>query len=201
MPLSELRPEWRPIKAWIFDLDNTLISNPLDFDEIRRALRMPSEGGDILGFIRAMTPTAQLEANQVLEDIEAAASARSEALPGAVKLLRYLASQADVRLGVLSRNHQKAMEIGLNAAGMAGVFNREYILSREHCPPKPDPAGINQLLTAWNIKPEEAVMVGDFHHDLYAGRNAGVKTILVRDEPEWPDAWDFHCTCLSELFV
>ena len=45
--------------------------------------------------------------------------------------------------------------------------------------PKPSPEGIHKALTYFEMKPEEAIMVGDSDVDVFAGKNAGVKTIGV----------------------
>jgi len=39
---------------------------------------------------------------------------------------------------------------------------------------KPDPEGVHMALVAAGIKPGAAVMVGDMHYDIGAGKNAGV---------------------------
>lgn len=44
---------------------------------------------------------------------------------------------------------------------------------------KPDPEGIRQVLAAFQITPNNAVMVGDSHTDIEAGRNAGTYTCGV----------------------
>ena len=44
---------------------------------------------------------------------------------------------------------------------------------------KPDPEGLNHLLTHYRLSPEEAVMVGDSAVDIEAGKNANVHTCAV----------------------
>jgi pyrophosphatase PpaX len=44
---------------------------------------------------------------------------------------------------------------------------------------KPHPEGINKILDSMGIAPENALMVGDAHTDILAGRNAGVRTVGV----------------------
>lgn len=44
---------------------------------------------------------------------------------------------------------------------------------------KPHPEPVEKALSLLGAKPEEAVMVGDNHHDIEGGRNAGVKTAAV----------------------
>ncbi|MEI6602329.1 MAG: HAD-IA family hydrolase [Clostridia bacterium] len=44
---------------------------------------------------------------------------------------------------------------------------------------KPDPEGIQLVLSATNTAPAQALMVGDSDSDIFAGKNAGVKTCAV----------------------
>ena len=44
---------------------------------------------------------------------------------------------------------------------------------------KPSPEGINYILKKLNVKPENAMMVGDSTHDIEAGKRAGVLTCAV----------------------
>ncbi len=45
--------------------------------------------------------------------------------------------------------------------------------------PKPDAEPVLKALSLLNATPEEALMVGDRHHDILAGKNAGVGTVGV----------------------
>ena len=45
---------------------------------------------------------------------------------------------------------------------------------------KPHPAPVLAACEKLNIKPEEAIMVGDSHNDILAGKNAGSKTCAVK---------------------
>lgn len=44
---------------------------------------------------------------------------------------------------------------------------------------KPDPEGMNLVLSHFNIKPEEAISVGDSDYDYYAAKNANIPSILM----------------------
>ncbi|MDD1782738.1 HAD-IA family hydrolase [Enterovibrio sp. ZSDZ35] len=44
---------------------------------------------------------------------------------------------------------------------------------------KPDPLMIHSLLEALDIRPEEAVMVGDTSHDMMLAKNAGIDAIAI----------------------
>ena len=59
-------------------------------------------------------------------------------------------------------------------------------IGREDTKPKPHPDGIHFLLKKLDVRPENAVMIGDFIWDILAGRNAGLLTILVLLEHSFP---------------
>ncbi len=62
---------------------------------------------------------------------------------------------------------------GLELMGLKPYFDVIISLDEvEH--PKPHPEPVQKALEALGSKPEEALMVGDNHHDILGGRNAGV---------------------------
>ncbi|SRR5579883_298611 len=66
----------------------------------------------------------------------------------------------------------------LEATGIAKYF--DLVLSAEDVSNvKPHPEPILKALDALELKPEQAVMVGDTSADIEAGKNAGVKTIAA----------------------
>jgi phosphoglycolate phosphatase-like HAD superfamily hydrolase len=55
----------------------------------------------------------------------------------------------------------------------------DLVLGREDAPYKPQPQGLWQICTAWQLRPQEVLMVGDFLYDIQAGHRAGTRTALV----------------------
>ena len=45
--------------------------------------------------------------------------------------------------------------------------------------PKPSPQMVNKLLRKYDLRPEDAVVIGDSEHDLKMAQNAGVDTVAV----------------------
>lgn len=56
------------------------------------------------------------------------------------------------------------------------------VVTREFKPPKPSPAGLLHIVNAWNVPPENVIMVGDSIDDMQAGFRAGAGTILIRSD-------------------
>ncbi len=167
----------RRCRHWIFDLDGTLTHPVHDFAAIRRELGVPDHA-PILEHLATLPADEAAPRLAWLDAIETAACARAMPRPGAATLLAAL-HRRGCRLGIVSRNRLASIRRTLEAAGLNGYFADPDLVGRDEAPPKPDPAGLTLLLTAWRAAPCDAVMVGDFVHDLDAGRAAGVATVYL----------------------
>jgi HAD superfamily hydrolase (TIGR01549 family) len=163
--------------CWIFDLDGTLTHPVLDFEAIRRELGVPDHA-PILEHLATLPADEARPLLARLDDIETAACAQATARPGAAALLDALLGRG-CRVGIVSRNRLASVRRTLAATGLAVHFRTPDLVGRDEAIPKPDPAGLQLLLAAWGATPGDAVMVGDFVHDLDAGRAAGVATLYV----------------------
>jgi len=86
--------------------------------------------------------------------------------------------RAGYKLGaVTSKQHDVALR-GLKLQGLDQYF--DCIVGSDHVKnPKPDPEPIYKALKSLGVEPEQAMMVGDRHHDILAGRNAGTLSVGV----------------------
>ena len=186
---------------WIFDLDNTLADSAIDFDAMRRALDLPL-GKPILEEIDTHPAAEAAALHKRLEELERAYALRATPLPGAQALLAALAERGCPR-GILTRNSRANALATLAGCGLAGFFAADHVLGRDEAAPKPDPAGVQRLLAAWDAAPASAVMVGDFRYDLAAGRRAGVATIYYdpQDQRLWVDSADIRVQSHAELLT
>ena len=164
-------------RHWIFDLDGTLTHPVHDFAAIRRELDVPDHA-PILEHLATLPAAEAAPRLARLDAIETAACARATPRPGAAALLTGLRRRG-CRLGIVSRNRLASVRRTLEATGLAGYFADPDLVGRDEALPKPDPSGLLLLLTAWRAAPDDAVMVGDFVHDLDAGRAAGVATVYL----------------------
>ncbi len=169
-------------RHWIFDLDGTLTHPVLDFDAIRRELGVPA-ASPILEYLATLPRVRAEPLHRRLDAIETAACDRATPRPGAAALLARL-RDTGCRLGIVSRNTLASVRRTLVASGLAGHFDDTHLVGRDEAAPKPDPAGLARLLAAWGASADDAVMVGDFVHDLDAGRAAGVATVYLDWEGE-----------------
>ncbi|WP_024696671.1 HAD family hydrolase [Pseudomonas avellanae] len=183
---------------WVFDMDGTLTVPVHDFPAIKRELGIPQDD-DILGHLAALPADESAAKHAWLLEHERALALGSLPADGAVELVRELAARG-YRLGILTRNARELAHITLQAIGLADCFAVEDVLGRDEATPKPDPAGLLKLASAWRVEPQRMVMIGDYLHDLNCGRAAGAKTILVNlpDNP-WPELTDWHAVDCKAL--
>lgn len=189
----------RQIRGWIFDLDGTLTVAQHDFPAIRRELGIPADE-DILTHLGRLPIAERQRLNDELNAIELRLAADVVPAPGAAELVREL-HRSGRHLGILTRNLRSVAMASLRRIGVLDCFAPEHILGRDEAPPKPAPDGINQLLADWQLSHTEAVMVGDFHFDLAAGRAAGCRTCLVFPDNAWPALTDLHVADCHSLLA
>lgn len=160
------------IRAVVFDMDGTLVDSQLDFARIRDDLEIPP-GQGVLETLTGMQGEAAERAWQILHDHEMTGARLAKWMPGAQEALAAL-EEKRVRFGVLTRNSRQAADLVSQQLGL----RTRWLLTREDAPPKPNPTALRNLCREWGLSPGEVAMVGDFHYDLDAGRNAGCRTVL-----------------------
>ncbi len=186
-------------KYWMFDMDGTLTCAMHDFDAMRRELELPA-GVPILEALDAMEPSQAREKRAALDAMELKMAADAQPQPGSHRLLTQLRSQG-ASLGIVTRNGKDIAYATLKACGLDDFFTDSTIVSRDCCEAKPDPAGVNLLLSRWNADASDAVMVGDYLFDLQAGHSAGVSTVhmAVDGVYPWPELTSLPVSSLLEL--
>lgn len=198
--MSRVEQVLRDKKAWIFDLDGTLTIPVHDFEHMRRELGMCS-GADILQTIASSEAKQKERLIERLDELEAYYAHLAKPALGVVELIEHLA-KTECCLGIFTRNTKAMALLSLEAIGVAKYFSQAHIVGRDDAPHKPDPTGLNRLLTQWNVTANDAVMVGDFRFDLEVGKAAGTSTIHVaKDTQRWPELTDYFFPSLKDLAV
>lgn len=184
---------------WLFDMDGTLTNAMHDFDAMRAELGLPA-GIPILEALAAMEPPAAAMKHKALDEMELRMAAKATPQPGSHALLEHLQTQG-ANLGIVTRNGREIADVTLKACGLYEFFNDQTIISRDCCTAKPDPAGVNLLLSRWGGSASDAVMVGDYLFDLKSGHSAGTMTVHmdVHGQFAWPEITDLAVTSLGEL--
>jgi pyrophosphatase PpaX len=82
------------------------------------------------------------------------------------------------KLAIVTTKLADVAKMGLKLTGLDEYF--EVIIALDDVEKaKPDPEPIFKALDRLSSNPESAMMVGDNHHDVLAGKNAGTKTVGV----------------------
>ncbi|WP_088920308.1 HAD family hydrolase [Granulosicoccus antarcticus] len=186
-------------KYWLFDMDGTLTQAMHDFDAMRSTLGLPA-GMPILEALAAMDPEQAKVKHAALDAMELDMAADAIPQPGSHELLSLLQSQG-ATLGIVTRNGKQIANVTLAACGLDEFFSDADIISRDCCVAKPDPAGVQLLLSRWTADPADAVMVGDYLFDLQAGHSAGIDTVHmdVDSRFEWPQYTSVSVNSLQAL--
>lgn len=180
-------------------MDGTLTMAMHDFDAIRATLELPP-GVPILEALAAMEPQQAKLKHRELDSMELQMAAEAQPQPGSIELLEYLSAKG-AQLGIVTRNGRQIADVTLQACGLDVFFNTDTIVSRDCCTAKPDPAGVQLLLSRWQADAGNAVMVGDYLFDLQAGHAAGTATIHmdVSGKFSWPQYTNVQVSSLQQL--
>jgi len=193
----------KQIKAVLFDFDGTLTKpGALDFNCIKTELGCPLDK-PVLEFIQDLPTAAQRkQAATALNKFENAGAKNSQPNCGAEELIAWLKDR-DIRIGIISRNSLRAIELALQNFRTIGPGNFDLIVSRDDpWSPKPSPEGLLWACTQLGVEPPETMMVGDFVFDIEAGQRAGTVTVLIDKQSKSPDlsaSSDHTISHLSEV--
>lgn len=174
------------IKAVIFDLDGTITRPYFDFDAIREEIGLAKDSGPVLESMQKMTPQQRRRAEEILHFHESRAVTESELNIGAKQTLAAL-REAGIHIGILTRNKR------INALAIARKHGLKFdaIVDREDGPAKPDAFGVLRLCQQFDVKPREALLVGDYLFDLQCAKAAGAFAVLLANHYRAEDFAEF----------
>lgn len=189
------------LKAVIFDFDGTLtVAGSINFPKIREEINCP-EYIPILEYIKQLTGKAKEKALRTVDRYEMEAAEYSQEAPNVRDIINYLKKKNIPRI-IVSRNSRKSVLIALENFRETDEKDFYKIISRnDPFQIKPHPESIVYIMKELNISTDEILIVGDYIHDIEAGRRAGIKTIYVQtgrpDEDKIES--DHSVSCLIEL--
>jgi HAD superfamily hydrolase (TIGR01549 family) len=176
-------------RCFVFDLDGTLISLPVEWNKVREELRGLT--GTSLEFapffldvqnVVAKDPLLLGPILRTIDKYEALAVPQARLEDGAMDALSSLSSRA--RLSLVTMQGRAACERVLERLGIgsffASSFTREDSMDRT--------AQVRMALASLEAKEAESVFVGDRINDLRAARAAGVRFVMIRKRPDSPPA-------------
>ena len=180
----------------MFDLDGTLIDSRRDLADAANALiverggapqpvdaiaAMVGEGAALL-VRRALTAAGtgldiERDLARFLELYDERLLAHTRLYDGTREMLEALRTRA--ALAVLTNKPQRPTETILDGLGIASFFTHVVGGDTAHGR-KPDPAGLNHLMSIAGTAADDTMMVGDSAIDLRTARAAGTRVCLVR---------------------
>ena len=186
----------RPVGAIAFDLDSTLTRPYLDFRRLRQQLNLPE--GDILKWLAELPPAQQVHALQTIEAFEQDGVANVAWNDGAPEILEAVRAMG-LPLAIVTRNSRASLAAVCQQLGITV----DLLVAREDAPPKPDPHCLLYTAKRLDVPIERLLMVGDYRHDIDAGRAAGAMTVLLTNgsPPSWPVEADLVIERLVELLA
>ena len=176
-------------KYYVFDMDGTLISLPVEWDEVRAELRKLT--GTSLEFapffldvqnIVAKDPLLLGPILRTIDEYESRAVPEASLEEGAKKALEVLSGRA--KLSLVTMQGRAACDRILEALDIGGYFASSF--AREDSMDRT--AQLRMALESIGAKEGEAVFVGDRINDLNAARAAGVRFAMIRKRPDSPPA-------------
>jgi len=105
-----------------------------------------------------------------------------ETVPGAEEALQSLYGK--YKLAVISNATSQLPRFALKKSGLSKFF-QVVVVSRDLGVRKPDPQIFRYTLEKLNVKPEEAIHVGDsIKHDVVGAKSVGMKAVWIKTEGE-----------------
>jgi phosphoglycolate phosphatase len=188
----------RSMKLVIFDLDGTLIDSRQDLiqsvNAMLRHVKHPELPGEVVASYvgdgapmlvrRALgDPDDENFFKQALEfflsyyrEHKLDHTRVYDGIPEALKQIQ--SNGTERKMAVLSNKPVHPSRAIVDALGLANYFVRVYG-GNSFETKKPDPLGVNKLLSETGARPQDAIIVGDSSIDVLTGRNAGIVTCGV----------------------
>jgi HAD superfamily hydrolase (TIGR01509 family) len=184
--------------AYLFDVDGTLVTMELDFAQIKKEIHdilithgIPPDildenmsvletigmGVDYLKDLSLDWEKLRIEAETHLEQSELAAASQAIPIDGAEEILNLLREKS-MKIGVITRNNRKVVMQVLKKSGLARYV--DVVLARDDVERvKPHPTHVLTAIENLDTTPENTVVVGDHHFEIWAGNEIGCFTIGV----------------------
>lgn len=175
-------------RAFVFDLDGTLVDSRIDFDSMKAELRLSQEA-DVLEYVERLEPIARQKAFDIIYRHELAGAKTSRRIQGALEFVES-AKAAGTPCAIFTRNTRSITCECLREHG----FDIDVVVAREDSPPKPKPDGLLKIAKNFGVHSSEILFIGDYIYDLQAGLAAGTPTALFLPSPPDFDVTGAHFT-------
>ena len=184
------------IEAVFFDLDATLVSSTLNFQQIRQELGYEGEV-DFLQLIQRLPPTESQRIQEIIHRHECEDAEAATAMPGAASLLHFCQLQGWPTV-VVTRNSRSVAALKLQRSDL----QVDKLIARDDAfPAKPDPTVFLSLFNQYGLTANRVIYVGDYIYDIQTARNAGMISALTYEDnlPEFANQSDICIKGLTAL--
>lgn len=177
---SNLATRLKAAKAWITDLDGTLTTLEIDWEEVRIAVRSMLNTNHPLKPIAMSIPSAtedpvlRKRAHEYLERVELEAAMKARRDGRLIDLVSSMKGNG-LRLGLVTHQAKSPATLALEKLGILNYF--EVIVSREDVLERGEQ--IKMAADALGVKAEEVIFTGDSPWDIEAGKRLGCFTVCV----------------------
>jgi len=189
------------IKGIIFDLDGTLIKLPIRNELVLNNLRKFFDTTDeFKPLIPSIVKKSQGDENKLKNafnlicEEEIVAANNFELMENATQILNYFKSK-NYTLGLVTMQCRKAVKKILANIKISEIFSS--IITRDENYDRFEQ--IKKMFKAFNLSPNEVIMVGDRIHDVESAQRAGCKAVLVHENKSHPDPETLIIKKISEL--
>ena len=131
----------------------------------------------ILTLYPDMTAEQVIAFRQHYADVYIAMDAEPSPLFAGVKESLEAFRERGYRLAVATGKARRGLDRVLGAHGWEDFF--DITRAADETASKPDPLMLNQILAHCDVRPDQALMVGDASFDLLMARNAGIDSVAV----------------------
>jgi HAD superfamily hydrolase (TIGR01549 family) len=199
------------MKAWVFDLDGTLVDSasfyiaalgdvfrahglPFTDAEFRQGLTTPV---DVLLPLFLGEPAAAVALVELQKRFNHDA-AKIRMFEGIEETLLLLKSQG-AAVAIWTARERESAEIILKATGLGSLVDA-FVSASCVSKSKPDPEGLRLVLERLGHDVHDAVMIGDHEHDMVAAQACGVRSVRAAWSPHFALHSRGRCSRAQEQF-
>jgi len=163
------------VRAVAFDLDGTITKTDVRFAPFRE--RIGCGEGDILEYINNADDDSRKRFYEIIGEYERMIQENCTLNDGFAELMDFL-DRRSIETGIVTRSSREHARIVMENLGIP----IKHVIAREDAEPKPSGMPLIVLSDMLDVPAEKMIFVGDFLWDMLAGKNAGVKTVLLVNE-------------------
>ncbi len=167
-------------KAFVFDLDGTLVDSQIDFEGLAKAVGVPKDT-PLLETIHEWPLDQKDKAMKIIHQFELEGARRSKLYEGTMDFLNHLDS-LKIPKALFTRNSRLIADLTLRSHRLSF----DLVMTRDEGPAKPQPHGLRTISKTFQVPNSEMLFIGDYLYDLQAGLASQTPTALfLSQQPDF----------------